>query len=57
MKSPVFNDYNEIPSAVQEYIMDQSDAYFISDIPLNEINLWAKNNLNLIAELIEVHHG
>jgi hypothetical protein len=53
----LFQDHDHIPSAVREYIMDQADAYFISEIPIEEINQWASNNLNLIARLVEEHHG
>lgn len=58
MKNAVlFKDHDHIPSAVREYIMDQADADFIAEIPIEQINQWASNNLNLIARLVEEHHG
>ena len=58
MKNAIlFKDHDHIPSAVREYIMDQADAYFISEIPIEEINQWASNNLNLISRLVEEYHG
>jgi hypothetical protein len=53
----LFKDHDHIPSAVREYIMDQADADFISEIPIEEINQWASNNLNLIGRLVEEYHG
>jgi len=53
----LFKDHDHIPSAVREYIMDQADADFISEIPIEQINQWASNNLNLIGRLVEEYHG
>ena len=33
-----FEDYDQIPLIVEEYILSIADAVFITDIPLAEIN-------------------
>ena len=54
MKQPAleFDDYQSIPKAIEAYILDHSDAYFITDIPLEEINLWVRAEMNLIKRLL-----
>jgi hypothetical protein len=41
-----FESYEQIPLVVEEYILGIADAMFITDIPLDEINEWAYNNVS-----------
>jgi hypothetical protein len=54
MQRPVleFSDYESIPKAIETYILDHSDAYFITEIPLEEINLWIRAEMKLIKKLL-----
>jgi hypothetical protein len=41
-----FEDYDQIPLVIEDYILSIADAMFITDIPLDEINEWAANNVH-----------
>lgn len=45
-------DYESIPAVVEDYIMGRADAMFITDIPLDEINDWAYNNVQTVFDLL-----
>lgn len=47
-----FEDYEQIPLVVEEYILSIADAMFITDIPLEEINEWASNNVGHLNMLL-----
>jgi hypothetical protein len=47
-----FEDYNQIPLVVEDYILGIADAMFITDIPLDEINDWAYNNVGQLSMLL-----
>lgn len=47
-----FEDYEQIPTVVEEYILSIADAMFITDIPLDEINEWAFNNVGHLNMLL-----
>ena len=47
-----FEDYDQIPLIIEEYILSIADAMFITDIPLEEINEWAFNNVGHLNMLL-----
>jgi hypothetical protein len=47
-----FEDYDQIPLVVEDYILSIADAMFITDIPLAEINEWAYNNVHHLNMLL-----
>lgn len=47
-----FEDYDQIPLIIEEYILSIADAMFITDIPLDEINDWAYNNVSHLNMLL-----
>jgi hypothetical protein len=54
MQRPVleFSDYESIPKAIETYILDHSDARYITEIPLEQINLWIRAEMNHIKRLL-----
>lgn len=53
-----FEDYSQIPVEVEDYILSIADAMFITDIPLEEINEWAYNNVGQLNLLLQrAQHG
>jgi hypothetical protein len=51
-ETPRFESYEQIPLIVEEYILNIADAMFITDIPLEEINEWAFNNVGHLNMLL-----
>ena len=51
-EAPRFEDYEQIPLVVEDYILSIADAMFITDIPLDEINDWASNNVSQLNMLL-----
>lgn len=49
---PRFEDYESIPLVIEDYILSRADAMFITDIPLDEINAWAYNNVSQVNMLL-----
>ena len=47
-----FEDYDQIPLVIEDYILSIADAMFITDIPLAEINDWAYNNVHQLNMLL-----
>ena len=47
-----FEDYESIPLVIEDYILSIADAMFITDIPLDEINEWAYNNVHQLNMLL-----
>lgn len=47
-----WSDYESIPSVIEDYILSRADALFITDIPLDQINDWAYNNVQTVFDLM-----
>jgi hypothetical protein len=54
MQRPVleFSDYESIPKPIETYILDHSDAHHVTEIPLEQINLWIRAEMNHIKTLL-----
>jgi hypothetical protein len=54
MQRPVleFSDYESIPKAIETYILSRSDAHHITEIPLEQINIGIRAEMNHIKRLL-----
>lgn len=51
----MYTDYESIPESVKDFILTFSDAMFITEIPLEEINEWVAEHLEAFKNLAGVY--